>query len=320
MTVAGVVETSRVFRAMGSDCVVRVVVANDRAEPILDRVEARMHELEKRWSRFLADSELSQLNDHSGAPVFVSRETFELVSLAIDAWRATGGLFDPTMLDALRNVGYDKTFDALAAQGPAVVDDSLTVFGGLDGVDLDARSFLVQTPPGMHLDLGGIGKGHAADLLFAQVIEDGVSGACLDFGGDIRVGGEPAEGRGWVVVVDDPFHPGQDLVSLALSEGSVTTSSRLRRKWSTTKGEAHHLLDPATAEPSESSIAAVTVLAARAAWGEAHAKAALLAGPIAGLRLIEDAGLSALLIADDGTVVPAGEFERFVVGGPTLAV
>ncbi|MCE2808754.1 MAG: FAD:protein FMN transferase [Actinobacteria bacterium] len=305
---------------MGSDCVVRVVVANDRAEPILDRVEARMHELEKRWSRFLADSELSQLNDLSGAPVFVSRETFELVSLAIDAWRATGGLFDPTMLDALRNVGYDKTFDALAAQGPAVVDDSLTVFGGLDGVDLDARSFLVQTPPGMHLDLGGIGKGHAADLLFAQVIEDGVSGACLDFGGDIRVGGEPAEGRGWVVVVDDPFHPGQDLVSLALSEGSVTTSSRLRRKWSTTKGEAHHLLDPATAEPSESSIAAVTVLAARAAWGEAHAKAALLAGPIAGLRLIEDAGLSALLIADDGTVVPAGEFERFVVGGPTLAV
>jgi len=305
---------------MGSDCVVRVVVANDRAEPILDRVEARMHELEKRWSRFLADSELSQLNDLSGAPVFVSRETFELVSLAIDAWRATGGLFDPTMLDALRNVGNDKTFDALAAQGPAVVDDSLTVFGGLDGVDLDARSFLVQTPPGMHLDLGGIGKGHAADLLFAQVIEDGVSGACLDFGGDIRVGGEPAEGRGWVVVVDDPFHPGQDLVSLALSEGSVTTSSRLRRKWSTTKGEAHHLLDPATAEPSESSIAAVTVLAARAAWGEAHAKAALLAGPIAGLRLIEDAGLSALLIADDGTVVPAGEFERFVVGGPTLAV
>ncbi|HBU01905.1 MAG TPA: hypothetical protein DEB20_05040, partial [Acidimicrobiaceae bacterium] len=242
------------------------------------------------------------------------------VSLAIDAWRATGGLFDPTMLDALRNVGYDKSFDALAMQGPAVVDDSLTVFGGLDGVDLDARSFLVQTPPGMHLDLGGIGKGHAADLLFAQVIEDGVSGACLDFGGDIRVGGEPAEGNGWVVVVDDPFHPGQDLVSLALSEGSVTTSSRLRRKWSTTKGEAHHLLDPATAEPSESSIAAVTVLAARAAWGEAHAKAALLAGPIAGLRLIEDAGLSALLIADDGTVVTAGEFERFVVGGPTLAV
>ena len=320
MTVAGVVETSRAFREMGSDCVVRVVVANGRAEPILDRVEARMHELEKRWSRFLVDSELSQLNGHSGAPVFVSRETFELVSLAIDAWRATGGLFDPTMLDALRNVGYDKTFDALAAQGPAVVDDSLTVFGGLDGVDLDARSFLVHTPPGMHLDLGGIGKGHAADLLFAQVIEDGVSGACLDFGGDIRVGGEPAEGNGWVVVVDDPFHPGQDLVSLALSEGSVTTSSRLRRKWTTTKGEAHHLLDPATAEPSESSIAAVTVLAARAAWGEAHAKAALLAGPIAGLRLIEDAGLSALLIADDGTVVTAGEFERFVVGGPTLAV
>ena len=105
---------------MGSDCVVRLVVANDRAEPILDRVVEKMTELEQRWSRFIADSELSQLNDHSGAPVFVSPETFAIVSLAVDAWRATGGRFDPTLLDALRGSGYDETFDELAARAPAV--------------------------------------------------------------------------------------------------------------------------------------------------------------------------------------------------------
>jgi len=311
-------EHSRAFRAMGSDCVVRLVVANDRAEPILDRVVEKMAELEQRWSRFIADSELSQLNDHSGAPVFVSPETFAVVSLAVDAWRATGGRFNPTMLDALRSTGYDETFDDLAARAPVVVVEPSSMPGGLNSVDLDARTFLIQTPPGLHFDLGGIGKGYAADYLFTQVMEDGVSGACLDFGGDVRVGGATAEGGGWPIVIDDPFHPGEDLAVLGLGDGAVTTSSRLRRKWSTTSGEAHHLLDPATARPSESGLASVTVIAAHAAWGEVHAKAALIAGAQEGSALIESAGLSALMVTDDGEALAVGQFEAFLIEEPTL--
>jgi thiamine biosynthesis lipoprotein len=314
----GMQEYSRAFRAMGSDCVVRVVVANDRAEPILDRVVEKMAELEQRWSRFIVESELSQLNDHAGAPVFVSPETFAILSLAVDAWRATGGRFDPTMLDALRNSGYDETFNDLATRAPVVVVEPTSMPGGLNGVELDSRAFLIQTPPGLHFDLGGIGKGYAADCLFTQVMEDGVSGACLDFGGDVRVGGATAEGGGWTIVIDDPFHPGDDLAVLGLGDGSVTTSSRLRRKWPTTSGEAHHLLDPATSRPSESGLASVTVIAAHAAWGEVHAKAALIAGATEGAALIENAGLSALLVTDDGDALPVGQFEAFLIEGPTL--
>ena len=312
-------ESSHAFRAMGSDCVVRIVVDDDRAGPILDRVETRMNDLERRWSRFIDNSELSQLNRHAGDPVFVSPEMFSVVSLAIDAWRATDGLFDPTLLDALREAGYDGTFDELADRAPFTVNNLAPHSDGLNSVVLDVRSSLIHGPPGLHFDLGGIGKGHAADLLFAQVMEDGVAGACLDFGGDIRVGGESLEGGGWVIVIDDPLHPGEDLALLGLETGSVTTSSRLRRKWSTTDGEAHHLIDPSTAKPSRSGLAAVTVIAAHAAWGEAHAKAALIAGAVAGRTLLERAGLSGLLVADDGQLITAGKFNDFVVVGPTLS-
>lgn len=303
---------------MGSDCVVRLVVDDDRAEPILDRVVEKMVELEKRWSRFLPDSELSQLNDHAGAPVFVSPETFAVLSLAVDAWRATGGRFDPTLLDALQGVGYDATFDDMTKRPPVEVADVVSNPDGLNSVALDARSFMVHAPAGLHFDLGGIGKGYAADCVFTQVMEDGVSGACLDFGGDVRVGGETAEGGGWPIVIDDPFRPGEDLAVLGLGDGSVTTSSRLRRKWSTTTGEAHHLLDPATSRPAESGLASVTVIAAHAAWGEVHAKAALVAGVTAGAALIENAGLSGLLVTDDGESIPVGQFEAFLMNGPTL--
>jgi len=311
-------EHSRAFRAMGSDCVVRLVVDDDRAEPILDRVVEKMVELEKRWSRFLADSELSQLNDHAGAPVFVSPETFAVLSLAVDAWRATDGRFDPTLLDVLQGIGYDATFDDMATRPPVDMADVVSVPNGLNGVVLDARAFMIHTPAGLHFDLGGIGKGYAADCVFTQVMEDGVSGACLDFGGDVRVGGATAEGGGWPIVIDDPFRPGEDLAVVGLGNGSVTTSSRLRRKWSTTSGEAHHLLDPATSRPAESGLASVTVIAAHAAWGEVHAKAALIAGATEGAALIENAGLSGLLVTDGGDLIAVGQFEAFVMSGPTL--
>lgn len=308
-------ESVRRFRAMGTDCEFRVVVGDGRGEPMLDRAVELVVDLERRWSRFVDDSELCQLNEHAGAPVFLSRATFDVVALAIDAWRATDGWFDPTLLDALVASGYDATFDEVAARESTVVSERFVAGDptGPGSIEIDPRSAMVLLPAGLHLDLGGIGKGRAADLVFTQLMDDGATGACVDMGGDLRLGGSNAEGTGWSVVIDDPFRPGEDLAVLGLAAGSVTTSSTRRRRWSTTDGGAHHLLDPRTASPSASGLTSVTVLAADAAWGEAHAKAALVAGPTAGRSLVERAGLSALLVADDGTLIEVGAFADFVI-------
>lgn len=308
----GVEESVRTFRAMGSDCAVRVIVGDGRAEPLLDRAVDRVIDLEHRWSRFLADSELCQLNDHAGAPVFLSPETFAVISLAIDAWRSTNGRFDPTMLDALVDAGYDRDFDAIVA-GSTRTRRAVDGPRPLDRVELDPRSSMVLAPAGLHFDLGGIGKGRAADLVCEQLLDDGAVGACVDLGGDIRFGGATATGEGWTVIVDDPFHPGEDLVALGVATGAIATSSTLKRRWPNADGDAHHLLDPGTAAPARSGLAVVTVLAAEAAWGEAHAKAALVAGADAGRDLIERAGLAALFVGDDGTTATIGTFESFVL-------
>ena len=308
-------ETSREFRAMGSECTLRVIVGDDRGEPVLARAAELVDDLERRWSRFRADSELCRLNAHAGVPVVTSPETFDVIALAIEAWRATAGRFDPTLLDELVDAGYDTDFDAVRDR-PAVVVEPVgpSARPPLDLVELDEGTRMVLTPPGLHLDLGGIGKGRAADLVLEQVLLDGVDGVCVDLGGDLRVAGTTAEGGPWSVVVDDPFHPGDDLVVLGLTAGAVTTSSTLRRRWATDVGPAHHLLDPDTGRPAATGLVCVTVLAASAAWGEVHAKAALVAGPAEGRRLVEDAGLSALFIDDSGRTESVGAFDEFVLG------
>lgn len=318
----GVEETVRDFRAMGSECSVRVVVGDGRGEPLLDRAVELVADLERRWSRFVADSELVQLNEHAGAPVFLSPETFAVVALAVEAWRATGGRFDPTLLDALVDAGYDRDFAAVRDRRVEVAPADATPRSGvdrttshpLDRVELDARTAMVHAPAGLHLDLGGIGKGRAADLVYTQLMEDGATGACVDLGGDLRLGGSTAEGTGWAVVVDDPFRPGADLAVVGLTSGAVTTSSTHKRRWPTSGGEAHHLLDPRTAAPARTDLLAVTVLAAEAAWGEAHSKAALVAGRDEGRALIERAGLSALFVDGTGATETVGSFADFVLG------
>jgi FAD:protein FMN transferase len=85
-----------------------VIVVGDAS--LADDACARLDDLERRWSRFRPDSEVSRMNANAGAHVVVSTDTLLLVQLAVAAWHRTGGLFDPTVLAAVRRAGYDRDF------------------------------------------------------------------------------------------------------------------------------------------------------------------------------------------------------------------
>lgn len=297
------------FPAMGSQAHVIIVGPPDAA--MVDAVRARLAALEALWSRFRPDSELQQLNRAAGQWVQLSAPTAALVRAAVRAWEITGGLFDPTVLAALENAGYDRSFDTLPtdlAPGcqdlePAPVPGCADIaFRGTGGVRL---------PAGVRLDLGGIGKGYAADLLVQEILDGGAAGACVNLGGDVRVGGQSPEPYGWTVGVADETDPDTDSAGLVLVSGAVATSTRLRRRWWRDGQHLHHLIDPATGSPAASQIATVTVVAADTLWAEVLAKAALIAGRRAGAALLEGFGIAGLMITDSGTFHPVGDWERF---------
>ena len=92
--------------------------------------------------------------------------------------------------------------------------------------------------------------------------------------------------------------------AFALASGAIATSGLARRIWRTPSGFAHHLIDPSTGEPAWTGVVQATAVAPTAVQAEALAKAALLTGPDAGLRLLERGG--GVLVLDDGTVRLAG--------------
>ncbi len=280
--------------------------------------QAQIADLERRWTRFDPASELSALNQAAGSgPVAVSPLTFDLVAQAIEAWRSTSGRFDPTVGAALVAAGYDRSYEEVRrvrlpphgqpAPGPV-------------GIGLDPERGTVTLPPGVALDLGGIGKGRAADLTATHLVARGAEGVCVDLGGDLALRGRPPDGEAWSIGVDDWGHDPDDGTGrsswdgrvLRVAQGAVATSATHSRRWETSAGLAHHLIDPATGRPATSGVRTVTVLAESAAWAEVLAKAALIAGPDGGHELLATSGACGFLVDDHGHRRPAGDLARFV--------
>ncbi len=268
----------------------------------------RLEELEQRWSRFLPGSDVSRLNETSGAFVVVASDTLELLATMKHAWSLTGGRYDPTLLRAINAAGYSRSHDGSGrrssscrprASGRTIAD-----------VGLHPETSAVVVPAGLGIDPGGIGKGLAADLVVTELLEHGTAGALVCLGGDLAAAGEPPAGDGWQVAVEDPFDASLELVRVALGAGGVATSSTLSRAWVQDGDRRHHVIDPGTGRPATTDLAAVTVFA-RAGWeAEAHATAALLSGAARAPAYLERHDLDGIVTTLDGTTTSTPALRR----------
>jgi FAD:protein FMN transferase len=281
VTAAGQLQR-RVFRAMGTD--IELLVESDDAERELDAAEGEFHRLEALLSRFRPESELSRLN--RDGRIVASPDTARVIALALDARERTEGRFDPAVLDAVEAAGYDRSFELMDVDGDGDVHRhrrrGRSTPRGPGQVRIDG--LLIELEPGVRLDLGGIGKGYAADRA-ADVLA--LAGPCLvNAGGDIAV-----RGGSWPVGVAEG-------VTLELTSGAIATSGRDRRRWRRDGRELHHLIDPSTGEPADTDLLRVTAVAADAAEAEVLAKWLFLAGEAGAAA----SGAPCVLVTEDGRV------------------
>ncbi|MDX2026311.1 FAD:protein FMN transferase [Microcella sp.] len=260
-------------------------------------VEDRGAHLERRWSRFIAESDLTSLTEASGHSVEVDDDTVTLLQAMRDGWRETDHDFDPTLLPAVVAEGYGRS--VIDASRSTQLPESARSRGDLDAMRIAGTT--VTLPRGTALDAGGIGKGLAADLIAADLIAAGAAGCLVEVGGDIRVRGNAPDGVAWRIAVDDPFVPGTERQQVRLRDGGIATSSQRKRRWTTNSGdERHHLIDPLTQRSVISSIQTVTVIASTAARAEVLTKPGFLRPPRDYLDWIPTRGAAALLIDADG--------------------
>jgi FAD:protein FMN transferase len=265
----------RTFHAMGTE--IELIIEADDAGRQLDAAEREFHRLEALLSRFRDDSELSRLNREGS--IDAGPDLLRIVELALAARERSNGRFDATVHDAVIGAGYDRSFEHVAGDSPWSARPARC------GGDVHIHGTRIELGDGVRLDLGGIGKGYAAERA-AELLA--TAGPCLaNAGGDIAT-----RGGAWPVGVETAT----GTMTVELRGGALATSGRDRRRWRRNGRELHHIIDPSTGEPAESDLLRVTVVADDAIEAEIAAKILFLSGS----SVASSTDLPAVLVTEDG--------------------
>jgi thiamine biosynthesis lipoprotein len=245
------------FKAMGTACEIQLFAKTEEAARRAAAVAvADIVRLEARYSRYRADSFLSEINRVAaeGGRIAVDDETASLVNYAATCHAQSGGLFDITS-GILRRAWR---FDSGVLPKQSLIDPLLAKVGWDKVV---WKPPVLEFPlPGMEIDFGGVVKEYAADRAAGLCRSAGIRHGMINLGGDIKVIGPRADGSPWRIGVRHPRQKEALLRTVELSDGAMASSGDYERCLTIGGVRYGHILNPRTGWPA-GHLASVTVVA-----------------------------------------------------------
>jgi FAD:protein FMN transferase len=286
---------SHSFFAMGSDCAVHFFADSaEDFETFALAAEGEVVRIERRYSRYRADSELSRINAVAarGGSVDIEAETAALMEYAKACHVKSGGAFDIT--SGLLRAAWDFSRaclpgqDAVEALLPRIGLDKVAVSGGR----------LHFTEAGMELDFGGLAKEYAADRAAEVCASVGARHGFVDLAGDIRVVGPQPDGAPWMIGIRHPRDAEIVVSKVAISMGALATSGDYERFIEADGRRYCHLLDPRTGWPVRG-LSSVTVISDRCLVAGSLSTIAMLKGRL-GIDWLRQLGVRHFAVTEDG--------------------
>jgi FAD:protein FMN transferase len=311
------------FRSMATTVTIQLHDPNPGAPAALERARDVFGRVEAACTRFDPTSALMRANADPTSWHQVPWECAAAVAEAARAHEESHGLFDPRVLDALVDLGYDRTLPFGPARTHAVDEGHSDVREpALDDTMPSTRAWrpqwdIVGRPCRLHLDgaridLGGIGKGLAVRWA-AQELHRSARTVMVDAGGDCQFLGDGPDGDGWRVGMEDPRGGDDPLLVFELRDVGCATSSVRVRHWMKNGRHVHHLIDPRTGYSGGAGLLAVTVIHRDAAWAEVWSKSLFLSGPQYIEALADEQGLPAAWVDSRGRVQLSRAAAPFVI-------
>ena len=213
---------------------------------------AEVDRLELEMSRFLSNSDISRLNAAEvGEIVDLGMDTFECLRRARQMYDKTGGAFDISV-GALYACWLDE--DRRLRQPSEEEIEQAHELTGMSHLEIDEEDFCAKVlTEGVQFDLGGIGKGFAAEKV-AELLREWSLEQSLVLAGasSVLCVGVPEGMSGWPMKLRNPGKRTEVFARFDLKEGAVSGSGRQ-------KGQ--HIIDPRSKEagPVEGRLAAWSI-------------------------------------------------------------
>lgn len=261
-----------------------VTVYGQSRETAADAVDAAFEEIariEKLTSSKLADSELNRLNS-AQSPLKVDEELAELLNYSLGYTKSTGGAFDITLGTLISLWGIGTQNERIPADEE--IEQAMKSIGA-DNIIINGSTVALSN--GVHIDLGAVAKGYAADKVKEVLSKNGVSRAIINLGGNIYAMGARGDDEPWNIGIIDPAGSGSVIATVSVKDKAVVTSGDYQRYFERDGVRYHHILDGKTGFPSQSGLTSVTVICENSALADILSTACFVLGEKEGMALIE---------------------------------
>ena len=294
---------SQSLKLMGNNFTITVVASdNGSTQNHIEAAVAEIRRIEKLFTTFSSDSQTSLINANAGIePVTVSNEVYGLIERSIAISKITQGAFDITYGSIDKSLwNFDKKMTKLPSKEDALKMVHLINYNNIILDPVTTSVFLKEK--GMRIGFGGIGKGYAAEMAKAVLLQKGVTSGIINASGDLTAWGQQPDGRPWRIGISNPDKP-QDIFSYLDISGKAVATSGNYEKYIMIGGKKYsHTIDPKTGLPI-SGIKSVTVISANAEFADAMATPIAVMGIKAGIYLIDQIPDLHCIIIDDNNAI-----------------
>jgi len=284
-------------RTMGTYASIVVVTSDSvRTAAVATRAMAEFWRIDSLMSNWTATSEVARVNRVAArAATPVEPEVARVIDAALTIGRQSEGAFDITVEPLVRAWGFiggprHVPSDSAAAAAARLVGSSRLHFD-------PATRLLRFDRDGMRIDLGGIAKGHAVDVVADSLRAHGVTDALVNLSGNMLAIGRPAGRESWRIGVRDPRDRMPYFARLDLHSGEGISTSAKYEQFVAQNGRTYgHIMDPRIGRPADGLIG-VTVIAPTAMIADGWSTSLFVLGPVDGVRTArERADVAAILI------------------------
>ncbi len=279
---------------LASDILLTIIVKDEAtAQPIFQLLWASIHGFERRFSRFLSDSELSHVNEEAGSEINITPAFHDFLVVSQQYSEQTDDIYNPLVLPALQQAGYVGSWPAVT-----VIKSDLDYRQRRPTTQSEAiilTQTTVRLPADSAFDSGGIGKGYLLDQLADLLDTKHVKHYWLSLGGDIICAGFNSEDQPWKVGIADAEANDKIVRTITNSTGerlAIATSGTTKRRgidW-------HHIIDPHTGKPAVTEVLTATVISASGVSADIYAKYLVILGVEAAQKAINQQHITGALL------------------------
>lgn len=283
--------------------------SKSNADDILSNAQQTVNKLNNSLSKQISSSSIAKLNSANGEPVTLDDDAYTALKQAVELAEFTNGAFDPTtsVLSDLWGIGTDSPSVPTDEQ----INEALTHVGYKNIVFLENNQ--VKLLNGAKVDLGGIGKGYATDLITKDISVSMLA----SLGGNIGAYGEnPNSDDGlWSIGLADPDNNSSYIASVRIKDLSIVTSGDYERYFEQDGVRYHHIFNPQTGYPAQNELRAVTVIDKISTRADALTTALFVMGLDNGIKFCKANNINAVFITKEHKIYTVGSITLTLAEG-----